>query len=113
MLFEGPFDLGNDIGAPILKDQKLKGAIKRILAATIAAGKKAGIYCVSWEQAKDYIDTGSHMVRKRSIVHYQDSMLMHISIGHDGHGRTPQCYEPSIAGSERYRQSGCGQGWRV
>lgn len=103
VLFVGPFDLGNNIGAPILEgeqDQKLKDAIRRVLDAAVAAGKKAGIYCISGEQAKGYIDMGFHMVGNRSIVHHQDSMLTYIGIGHDGHGRTSQCYEPSIAGSE-------------
>ena len=66
VLFVGPFDLGNNIGAPILQgvqSQTLKDAIKRVHAAAIKAGKKSGIYCVSGEQAREYSEMGFHMVR--------------------------------------------------
>ncbi|KAI0406886.1 Pyruvate/Phosphoenolpyruvate kinase-like domain-containing protein [Xylaria palmicola] len=45
VLFVGPFDLGNNIGHPILDGvmkPELEQAIDRVLAATIKAGKKAG-----------------------------------------------------------------------
>jgi len=64
-LFVGPFDLGNNIGHPIINgrmDPELDAAIARILKAANAAGKKCGIYCTSGEQAKQYADMGFHMV---------------------------------------------------
>ncbi|KAK3301097.1 Pyruvate/Phosphoenolpyruvate kinase-like domain-containing protein [Chaetomium fimeti] len=65
VVFVGPFDLGNSIGHPILgskMDPELHEAVARIFKATVAAGKKCGIYCGSGEQAKQYADMGFHMV---------------------------------------------------
>ncbi|KAH6650034.1 Pyruvate/Phosphoenolpyruvate kinase-like domain-containing protein [Chaetomium tenue] len=65
VVFVGPFDLGNSIGHPILGpkiDPELQDAVARIFKATIAAGKKCGIYCGSGEQAKRYADMGFHMI---------------------------------------------------
>lgn len=48
VLFVGPFDLGNNLGYPILDGKmhdNLQAAITKILKATNAAGKKAGIFC--------------------------------------------------------------------
>ncbi|KAI1364613.1 Pyruvate/Phosphoenolpyruvate kinase-like domain-containing protein [Xylaria arbuscula] len=55
VLFVGPFDLGNNIGYPILDGvmkPELEQAIDRILAATTKAGKKAGFFASNGEQAK-------------------------------------------------------------
>ncbi|KAK4110493.1 Phosphoenolpyruvate/pyruvate domain-containing protein [Canariomyces notabilis] len=65
VVFVGPFDLGNNIGHPIIDgkmEPELDEAISRILRATVAAGKKCGIYCTSGEQAKKYADMGFHMI---------------------------------------------------
>ncbi|KAI1847301.1 hypothetical protein JX265_006420 [Neoarthrinium moseri] len=65
LLFVGPFDLGNNIGHPILDGvikPELEEAIERILAATHKAGKKAGFFATSGEQAKKYGDKGFDMV---------------------------------------------------
>ncbi|KAI1435076.1 HpcH/HpaI aldolase/citrate lyase family protein [Xylaria sp. CBS 124048] len=65
VLFVGPFDLGNNIGYPILNgvmQPELGQAIDRILAATLKAGKKAGFFASSGEQAKRYADQGFHMI---------------------------------------------------
>jgi 4-hydroxy-2-oxoheptanedioate aldolase len=65
VVFIGPFDLGNNIGHPIIggkMDPELDEAIDRILRAALAAGKKCGIYCSSGEQAKEYADKGFHMI---------------------------------------------------
>jgi 4-hydroxy-2-oxoheptanedioate aldolase len=65
VLFIGPFDLGNNIGHPIINgnmDPELNDAIARILKATKQADKRCGIYCTSGEQAKFYSDMGFHMV---------------------------------------------------
>ncbi|KAI0136343.1 HpcH/HpaI aldolase/citrate lyase family protein [Xylariales sp. AK1849] len=65
LLFVGPFDLGNNIGYPILNgvmSPELEDAIDRILAATHKAGKKAGFFAVSGEQSKKYADKGFDMV---------------------------------------------------
>lgn len=55
VLFVGPFDLGNNIGRPIIGGEMhddLQAAIKTILDAARKAGKKAGIFCTSGEQSK-------------------------------------------------------------
>lgn len=65
VVFIGPFDLGNNIGHPIIDgkmDPELDEAIARTLRAAVAAGKKCGIYCTSGEQAKKYADQGFHMI---------------------------------------------------
>ncbi|KHN93865.1 Pyruvate/Phosphoenolpyruvate kinase [Metarhizium album ARSEF 1941] len=65
VLFIGPFDLGNNIGHPILDGvmaPELEEAIARILAACRKAGKKCGIYATSGEQAKLYSDQGFDMI---------------------------------------------------
>jgi 4-hydroxy-2-oxoheptanedioate aldolase len=65
VLFVGPFDLGNNIGRPILDgviEPELEQAIYRILAAATKAGKKAAFFATSGEQAKVYGDKGFHMI---------------------------------------------------
>jgi 4-hydroxy-2-oxoheptanedioate aldolase len=65
VLFVGPFDLGNNIGYPILDGvwkPELEQAVDRILAATHAAGKKAGFFAGTGEQAKKFADKGFDMV---------------------------------------------------
>jgi 4-hydroxy-2-oxoheptanedioate aldolase len=65
VLFVGPFDLGNNIGHPIIDGvmhPELEQAIDRVLAATTKAGKKAGFFATSGEQAKKYADKGFHMI---------------------------------------------------
>lgn len=60
----GPYDLGNNIGRPILGElhEELKAAIAKIHKAAVDNGKKTGIYCTSGEQARMYADQGFHMV---------------------------------------------------
>ena len=64
VLLIGPFDLGNNIGHPIIDtmDKELKEAIAKIHAAAGKAGKRTGIYCTSGEQAREYADAGFHMI---------------------------------------------------
>ncbi|TGO87581.1 hypothetical protein BPOR_0217g00120 [Botrytis porri] len=72
VLFIGPFDLGNNIGHPIVAGQiheNLHAAISKILKAANTAGKKAGIFCTSGEQAKGYADQGFHMMSVATDMH--------------------------------------------
>ncbi|KAI1505257.1 Phosphoenolpyruvate/pyruvate domain-containing protein [Biscogniauxia marginata] len=65
VLYVGPFDLGNNIGYPILNgvmQPELVKAIDRILDATHKAGKKCGWFASNAEQAKEYADKGFHMI---------------------------------------------------
>ena len=59
-LLIGPFDLGNNIGRPILGEmhQELKDAIDKIKDAAHAEGKKVGIYCTDGQQAQGYVQRG-------------------------------------------------------
>jgi 4-hydroxy-2-oxoheptanedioate aldolase len=63
-LLIGPFDLGNNIGRPVLGSmhQELKDAIEKIKEAAHAEGKKVGIYCTSGEQAKEFAEKGFDLV---------------------------------------------------
>ncbi|KAB8754749.1 hypothetical protein FH972_026540 [Carpinus fangiana] len=71
VLFVGPFDLGNNIGHPILtgeQDPELKDAIEKIRIAAKKAGKWSGIYCSSGAQAKLYADQGFNMANVTNDV---------------------------------------------
>ncbi|KAF1915181.1 Pyruvate/Phosphoenolpyruvate kinase-like domain-containing protein [Ampelomyces quisqualis] len=63
-LLIGPFDLGNNIGKPLLGEmrQELKDAIEKIKKAAHAEGKKVGIYTNSGAEAKAYADRGFDMI---------------------------------------------------
>jgi 4-hydroxy-2-oxoheptanedioate aldolase len=72
VLFVGPFDLGNNIGHPIIDGKMhddLHAAISKVLIAANAAGKKAGIFCTSGEQSKRYADEGFHMISVATDMH--------------------------------------------
>ena len=65
VLLVGPFDLGNNIGHPILTDKmdkELIDAIDNILKAAQNHGKRTGIYCTSGEQAREYAEKGFNMI---------------------------------------------------
>jgi len=65
VLFIGPFDLGNNLGYPIIDGkmhENLLAAVAKTLKVATAAGKKVGIYATSGEQAKTYADQGFHMI---------------------------------------------------
>ena len=65
VLFIGPFDLGNNIGHPILDGtmhDELKEAIVKIQEAAKENKKSTGIYCTSGDQARQFADEGFHMV---------------------------------------------------
>lgn len=71
ILFVGPFDLGNNIGYPVLNgilDESLQVAIQKILDAAVAAGKEAGIFCSSAVQARAYAEMGFHMINLTTDV---------------------------------------------
>lgn len=79
VLFVGPFDLGNNIGHPILDGAmapELDRAIDRILQATTRAGKKCGFFATSGEQARTYADKGFHMISAAL-----DTTLLQASLG--------------------------------
>lgn len=65
VLFVGPWDLGNNIGRPVLGEfhEDLEAAIEKIRKAAVDAGKKSGVYCVGGVAAKKYADQGFDFVR--------------------------------------------------
>ncbi|PFH57454.1 hypothetical protein XA68_15043 [Ophiocordyceps unilateralis] len=65
VLFIGPFDLGNNIGYPILEGvvaPELDEAMTKILAACRKSGKKCGIYSTDGEQARVFKERGFDMI---------------------------------------------------
>ncbi|KAM0536328.1 hypothetical protein ACHAPW_006038 [Verticillium nonalfalfae] len=88
VLFVGPFDLANNIGHPVIDGvmkPELHEAIARVLEATHKAGKKAGIFCTSGEQGKQYAEQGFDMIS----VATDFTMLQHavadaVSVARDG-----------------------------
>ncbi|PSR92403.1 Pyruvate/Phosphoenolpyruvate kinase-like domain-containing protein [Coniella lustricola] len=65
VLFVGPWDLGNNIGYPIIDgafQPELKDAIARVLKACKNAGKKCGVYATSGEDAAAYGKQGFDMI---------------------------------------------------
>jgi 4-hydroxy-2-oxoheptanedioate aldolase len=65
VLFVGPFDLGNNIGHPVLDGvvpNELKVAIKTIAEAAKKAGKKVGMFSLSAEEGAAYCKMGFDMV---------------------------------------------------
>ncbi|GAA6016252.1 hypothetical protein JCM8202_005537 [Rhodotorula sphaerocarpa] len=61
VLFIGPFDLANSLNVKFGGEEH-ESAIASILRATKAAGKYAGIFCLSGEQARKRLDEGFDMV---------------------------------------------------
>ncbi|KAL8831366.1 MAG: hypothetical protein Q9170_005329 [Blastenia crenularia] len=82
VLFCGPFDLGNNLGHPILDGvmhDELKEAIARIQRAAKENNKASGIYATSGDQARQYADQGFQMVSVATDAtslpaHLQDSL---------------------------------------
>ncbi|KAF2145602.1 uncharacterized protein K452DRAFT_295208 [Aplosporella prunicola CBS 121167] len=65
VLLIGPYDLGNALGHPVLDGTfapPLADAIERIRGACDAHGKRAGFYCTSGAQAREYADRGFGMI---------------------------------------------------
>ncbi|KAI4218921.1 MAG: hypothetical protein L6R36_008675 [Xanthoria steineri] len=65
VLFCGPFDLGNNIGHPILDGtmhEELKEAVLKIQRVAKENRKASGIYATSGDQAREYADQGFQMI---------------------------------------------------
>jgi 4-hydroxy-2-oxoheptanedioate aldolase len=97
VLFVGPFDLGNNIGHPIIggvMHDDLHAAIDRVLKAAVAKGKKAGIFCTSGEQAKKYADDGFHMISAATDVLILQAGVMDAVNKANGRGPGPKLTGP-------------------
>lgn len=97
VLFVGPFDLGNNIGHPIIDGKMhddLHAAIAKVLRAANAAGKKAGIFCTSGEQAKGYADQGFHMLSVATDMHVLPAAVIDAVNSAKGQGPGPKLTGP-------------------
>lgn len=92
VLFIGPFDLGNNIGAPVLDGvmaDALKDAVAEIHEAAKEAGKVTGIYCTSGEQAREYADKGFRMISAvTDVPALAQSVGSALRTAHGGWGHT-------------------------
>ncbi|KUI60415.1 2-keto-3-deoxy-L-rhamnonate aldolase [Cytospora mali] len=78
VLYIGPFDLGNNIGYPIIDGDvkpQLKEAISKILKAAKGAGKKCGMYSTSGEEAAQYGAMGFDMINVGTDVTTMESVM--------------------------------------
>jgi len=81
VLFIGPFDLSNSLGHPLAHGVEypvVSEAIQRILDISHAAGKKAGIFTTSGEDARKRVEQGFDMVHIGTDVH---TMIAGITAG--------------------------------
>jgi 4-hydroxy-2-oxoheptanedioate aldolase len=72
VLFIGPFDLSNSLGHPLahgVEHPVVSEAIQRILDVAHKAGKKAGIFTTSQEDARRRVEQGFDMVHIGTDVH--------------------------------------------
>lgn len=88
LLFVGPFDLGNNIGHPIIDGHikpELSSAIQRVLETSHKFGKKCGIYCTSGQQAKEYAKVGFDIIHVATdFTSLQFVMAQEMSIAKEG-----------------------------
>lgn len=83
VIFVGPFDLGNNIGHPIIDGKmhdNLHAAIDKIFKAAKAAGKKTGIFCTSGEQSKEYADMVTFPSSQSAGLHTFPNNIVRASI---------------------------------
>jgi 4-hydroxy-2-oxoheptanedioate aldolase len=74
--------------------ESLHAAIAKILKAAKKAGKKAGIFCTSGEQAKVYADEGFHMISVATDMHVLPTAVMQaLSVAKDS-GPAPKLTGP-------------------
>lgn len=75
ILFVGPFDLAKSMDVEF-GGKEHNDAVAKVLKATHAAGKKAAIFCVSGEKAKQRLEQGFDMV---SIVTDTDAIIWEVT----------------------------------
>ena len=96
VLFVGPFDLGNNIGHPVIDgvmSSQLQSSIENVLAASKKAGKKAGIFCTSAEQSRHYAEMGFDMISVATdVIILQASVMstVHAAKGGKGEAEKPR-----------------------
>jgi len=97
VLFVGPYDLGNNIGHPIIDGKmsgELEASIQKVLEAANKAGKKAGFFCSYAEQARAYAEMGFHMIScATDLLILQSSVMGAVHIA-KGLGAAPKLTGP-------------------
>ncbi|EEY22390.1 2,4-dihydroxyhept-2-ene-1,7-dioic acid aldolase [Verticillium alfalfae VaMs.102] len=85
---EGIDNAANNIGHPVIDGvmkPELHEAIARVLEATHKAGKKAGIFCTSGEQGKQYAEQGFDMISVATdFTILQHAVADAVSVARDG-----------------------------
>ncbi|KAF4637435.1 hypothetical protein G7Y89_g638 [Cudoniella acicularis] len=97
VLFVGPFDLGNNIGHPILEGKihdNLHKAIDKVLKAANATGKKAGIFCSNGEQGRKYAEDGFHFISAATDIYVLAGGVMASLATAKGQGPAPRLTGP-------------------
>jgi 2-dehydro-3-deoxyglucarate aldolase/4-hydroxy-2-oxoheptanedioate aldolase len=62
-VFVGPYDLSASMGKPgQIQDPEVQAAIRTVRDATLAAGRKLGIYCADAESARDCLRQGYTLI---------------------------------------------------
>ncbi len=95
VLFVGPFDLGNNIGHPVIDGKitpELQDAIETVLKAAKEKGKKAGIFCTSGEQSAMFAEMGFDMISVATDVLILQASVMatlHVAKGRKGEAEKP------------------------
>lgn len=93
-----PFDLGNNIGQPILDgtmSEELKEGIAKIRETAKENNKSSGIYSVSGDQARGFADQGFNMVSRMSFspslnrLNLKFRFNVFLDFCHDRHGGAP------------------------
>lgn len=79
VLLVGPFDLGNNIGRPILDGtihEELADAIQTIQMVACRHEKRTGIFCTSGEQSRMFAEQGFNMISiAADVLALQTTML--------------------------------------
>lgn len=97
ILFVGPFDLGNNIGHPVINgvmSEELQTGVKKVLEAAQKKGKQAGIFCTGAEQARKYAEMGFRMVSCATDVLILQSSVMGAVYTAKGQGEAPKLTGP-------------------
>ena len=120
VLFVGPFDLGNNIGHPIINGamhDELREAIAKVQRVAKENGKSSGIYSMSGDQARDFADQGFNMVSPWRLLSWMSSrckrlalidvLMLHSGVSDDGHGCTARVYDLCTECCERLLRPLC------
>jgi len=70
-IFVGPYDLSASMGKPgRIQDPEVQAAIRRVRDATLASGRRLGIYCPDPESARDVMRQGYTLIGMSTDLNY-------------------------------------------